>query len=59
MTEVTKGLGQREAKVATKDFFIFDSLFSSKNLAKSAIGVGADMVDMVKINTHGLFKGII
>ena len=36
--------------------FIFGTQFSSKKLVESAIGVGADIIGMVKINTKEFFK---
>ena len=57
--EATRGIGQRDVKEATKDCFIFDSWFSSKNSLESAIDVGIDMVYMVKTNTKGFNKDTI
>ena len=51
ITEGTKGLGQRNGKGATKDFFIFDCWFASKRSDEASIYVGDDIIDMVKINT--------
>ena len=31
MMEATKGIGQKQIKGSLKDFFLFDSWFSSKN----------------------------
>ena len=59
MTEATKGVGQRDTKGDTKDFFISDSWFSSNNLAESATDIGEYMIGMVKIDTKGFFKDTI
>ena len=48
MTESTKGIGQREMKWSTKDFFLFESWLYSKKYAEAAMDVGTDMVGMVK-----------
>ena len=56
MMEATKGVGQRYRKGVAKDFFIFDSWFSSKKLAESAMEVGAKLIGMVKTNTKGFCK---
>ena len=50
MMESTKGLGQRDIEGDTKDCFIFDSWFSSKNFSEDAIDVGADIIGMIKTN---------
>ena len=48
ITEVKKGLGQKNNKVAKNDYFIFDRYFDSKSLAESTMDVGAEMIGMVK-----------
>ena len=45
--EAKKGLGQRDAKGATKYFLIFDSWFYSKRLVEAAVGVVEYIVVMV------------
>ena len=50
MTEATKGVGQRDTKMATKDFFLFDDWFYPNKLEEAAIEVGADIIGMVKTN---------
>ena len=57
--EATNGLGQRDAKGATKDCFLFGSFFPSKRSAEAVMDVGADMIGMVKTNTKGLCKETI
>ena len=56
ITEATKGIGSRYIKGATKDCFIFDSLLFSKKSEEYAIEVGAEIIDMVKINTKGFLN---
>ena len=48
--EATKGIGQRSVKGYTKDFFLFDSWFSSKRSEEAAMSVGAEIICMVKTN---------
>ena len=50
ITKYTNGLCQRGVKGATKDCFIFDSWFSLKILEGDAMGVGTDIIGMVKTN---------
>ena len=38
--EVTKGIGQRNMRGDTKDFFLFDSRFYLNNLVEDAMDVG-------------------
>ena len=57
--EDTKVVGQRDTKGANKGCLLFESWFSSKHLAESAMDVVADMIDMVETNTKGLFKETI
>ena len=57
--EATNGFGQRDAKGATKDCFLFGSFFSSKRSAEAVMDVGADMIGMVKTNTKGFCKNTI
>ena len=51
MMEARNGLGQRDLKWATKDYFLFGSWFFSKRLEEDAMDVGADIVGMVETNT--------
>ena len=55
----TNKIGQRDMKGAIKDCFVFDSFFSSNNLAEAAIYVVADMIGMVKTNTKVFCKDTI
>ena len=48
MMEATKGIGQRDMKVATRYCFLFGSWFSSKKSEEYAMDVGADIIGMVK-----------
>ena len=56
MAEETKGVGQRDVKGATKDYFLFYSWFSSKKSEEAAMYVGTYMIGMVKTNTKGFRK---
>ena len=56
MMEATKGIGQKQIKGSLKDFFLFDSWFSSKNSEEYSMEVGANLIGMVKKNTKGLYK---
>ena len=47
MMEATKGIGHKYTKKATKDYFIFESWFSSNNSVESAMEVGYDLIGMV------------
>ena len=49
--EATEGIGQRDRKGATKDFFIFDSWFSSNKLSEAVMEVCAKLIGMAKKNT--------
>ena len=51
MTEITKGVCQNGIKGYTKDFFLFDSFFSSNNLEEAVMDVGTFLIGMVKTNT--------
>ena len=59
MTEATKRIGQKYRKGVTKDYFIFDSWFSSKKQSKYAMKFHADLVVMVYKNTKVLCKDAI
>ena len=48
--ESTKGVGYRDMKVATNDYFIFWGWFSLNKSEESAVDFGAYMMDMVKTN---------
>ena len=50
LMEETKGLGQRELKVLTRDGFLFDSWFSSKKTAEAAAYNDVDFIGMMKTN---------
>ena len=54
-----KWLGQRGVKGDMEDCFIFDSWFSSNNLAESSMDVGAEIIGMVKTNPKLFFKDTI
>ena len=49
--EAKKGVGQRDLKRYTKDYFLFDSQFGSKRSTEVVMDVVFDMIGMVKINT--------
>ena len=59
MMESTKGIGQRDMKVATKDCFIFEIWFSSKKSAEDVMDVGVKIIGMVKTNIKWLCKDTI
>ena len=59
MTEATKGIGQNYRKGATKDCFIFNSWFSSKESTEAAMDIGAKLIGMVKTNTKLFCKDTI
>ena len=46
--EETKGLGNRDVKGTTNYCFVFESWFASKRSAEAVMGVGEDMIGMVK-----------
>ena len=50
MIETAKGLGQWNIKFTTNDWFIFCSWYSSKISAKSVIGVGDEIIGVLKTN---------
>ena len=54
--EATKGIGQKSKKGGPKDCFLFDSWFTSKKAAESAMELGAELIVMVKTNTKGFCK---
>ena len=56
MMEETKGLGQREIKGATKDFFIFESWVSSKMFTKASMDFVADIISMVKTDKEDYLR---
>ena len=50
LVEATKGIGQRDIKGDTGDFFPFDIWFYSKKLDEAAMGVGeSSLIDLVNI----------
>ena len=55
----TKGLGQRDLKVSTRDCFLFNSWFLSKTAAEAAVSIGVNLIDIVKTNTQLFFKAKI
>ena len=57
--EAKKGVGQRDLKRYTKDYFLFDSQFSSKRSEETVMVVGADMIGMVRTNTKLFCKDTI
>ena len=59
MMEATKGIGQRDRKGATRDFFLFDSWLSSNNLAEAVMEIGSILIVMVKTNTKIFYKDTI
>ena len=59
MMEATKGVCQKYRKGATNDCFLFDSWFSSKKAEESYMGVGFELIVMVKKNTKGFCKETI
>ena len=59
MKKSTKGIGHRHIKGATKDFLIFGSFLSSKNLEESEMDFGAELICMVKTNTKIFCKETI
>ena len=52
--EATKGIGQNYIKGVMKDCFLFDDWFSSNKAEEAVMGVGAELIDMVKKNNKGL-----
>ena len=59
ITEATRGIGQKGVKGVMKDIFLFESWFSSNNLAEFAINVAADMIGIAKTNTQVFCKETI
>ena len=56
MNEETKGIGRRGIKGDTKDCFIFESCFSSNNLAEFTMDVGEYLIGKVKTNKKGSLR---
>ena len=59
MSEATKGIGQKSIKGGTKDFLLFDSWFAPKKAAEAVMGVGAELIGMLKTNTKVFRREII
>ena len=59
MMEATKWIGQKSIKGETKDCFLFDSCFVSKNAAEAAMEAGAESIGIVKTNTKRFCKDTI
>ena len=59
MMQATKGIGQKYRKGVTKDCFLVDSWFYSKEAAEAVMKVGAKLIGMVKKNTKGFCKDTI
>ena len=61
MMEETKGIDRSEVlkRGGPKDCFLFDSWFASKKAAEAAMGLGAELIGMVKTNTKGFCKETI
>ena len=59
MLEATKGISQNSIKGGTKYCFLFDSWFASKKAAEAAMGVGDELIGMVKKNTKGFYNDTI
>ena len=59
MMEATKGIGKKSIKGRTNDCFLFDSWFASNKTAEDVMGVGSELIGMVKTNTKGLFEDTI
>ena len=55
--EETNRIGQKYRKGATKDYFIFDSCFSSKKAEEPTVEVDAKFVVMLNTNNKELCKG--
>ena len=53
MMAATNKRGQRDMKGATSVCFIFGSFFSSNKSAEAEMGVGAEIIGVVKTNTKG------
>ena len=53
MMEEAKGIGRKSKKGGPKDCFLFDSWFASKKAAEAAMGLGAELIGMVKTSTKG------
>ena len=58
-TEETKGLGKRDLKGSTRDFFLFNIWLFSKKSAEAAASIGIDLIGMVKTNTKRFCKATI
>ena len=59
MMEETKGIVQKSIKGRTNDCFLFDSWFASDKTAEDVMGVGSELIGMVKTNTKGFYKETI
>ena len=55
--EVTKGLGKRNRKGATRDFF--GSWFASKRSDEAVMDVGYGVIGMIKTNTKVFCKDTV
>ena len=55
----TKGVGQRDLKGSTRDFFLSESWFSLKKAAYAAAFIGVDLIGTVKTKTKGFCKATI
>ena len=56
MMAATNKRGQRDMKGATSVCFIFGSFFSSNKSAEAEMGVGAEIIGVVKTNTKGFLR---
>ena len=59
LMEDAKGLGQRALERSTRDFFLFNSWFSSNKAADTASSIGVDLIGVVKNITKGFCKDTI
>ena len=53
------GIGQKSIKGGTKDCFLFDSWFASKQAPEAVMEVGAKFIGMVNTNIKGFCKDTI